>query len=57
MPGSRLEIFEAAGHFLHVEEPERLAVSMRDFIDSTRPNETKESTYRDRLLGRLRVAG
>jgi pimeloyl-ACP methyl ester carboxylesterase len=61
MPGSRLEIFEGAGHFLHVEEPDRFARSLGEFIDSTEPrrphDEPAASSYRDLLRGRLRAAG
>ncbi len=32
IPGSRLEIFETAGHFPHCEEPERFAAVLEDFI-------------------------
>ena len=35
IPGSRLEIFETAGHFPHCEEPERFAAVLEDFIAST----------------------
>jgi len=35
--GSRLEIFEHAGHFVHAEYPERFAALLQDFIESTRP--------------------
>ncbi len=35
MPGSRLEIFEGAGHFLHAEEPEKFAALLSDFIETT----------------------
>lgn len=58
MPGSRLEIFEGAGHFLHVEEPDRFARSLDEFMSATtarRPREETPHTYRDRLRGRLRA--
>ena len=32
MPGSRLEIFEGAGHFPHLDEPVRFARTLADFI-------------------------
>jgi pimeloyl-ACP methyl ester carboxylesterase len=35
--GSRLEIFEGAGHFPHAEYPERFAEVLREFIESTKP--------------------
>ena len=37
MPGSRLELFEAAGHFPHQDEPLRFALLLRDFINTTEP--------------------
>lgn len=35
IPGVRIEIFEAAGHFPHLEEPDRFAAVLNDFIAST----------------------
>jgi pimeloyl-ACP methyl ester carboxylesterase len=32
-PGSRVELFEGAGHFPHLDEPERFADLLKDFID------------------------
>jgi len=59
MPGSRLEIFEGAGHFLHVEEPDRFALVLRSFIDSTATTATapKAVSYRDLLRSRLSSSG
>lgn len=37
MPGSRLEVFEQAGHFPHLCEPERVLRILRDFLSSTAP--------------------
>jgi pimeloyl-ACP methyl ester carboxylesterase len=37
IPGSRLEVFEGAGHFPHVEDPERFVRLIRDFIETTEP--------------------
>ena len=34
---SRLEILDGVGHFPHVEEPERFAALLVDFLDSTEP--------------------
>lgn len=35
IPGAQVEIFEAAGHFPHLEEPDRFATVLNDFITST----------------------
>ncbi len=37
MPGSRMEIFDDAGHFPHIEQPVRFARVLIDFIESTNP--------------------
>jgi pimeloyl-ACP methyl ester carboxylesterase len=37
MPGSRLEIFEQAGHFPHLDDPIRFAAVLRDFLEETDP--------------------
>ena len=37
IPGSRLEIFERAGHFPHQDDPERFAEVVLDFITTTEP--------------------
>jgi len=52
MPGSRLEIFEGAGHFLHVEQPARFAEVLRDFIESTEPARGDLTSYRELLRAR-----
>jgi pimeloyl-ACP methyl ester carboxylesterase len=49
MPGSRLEIFEGVGHFVHAEEPTRFVQVLREFIASTEPNHAEPGTYRDLL--------
>src|SRR5664280_2920047 len=36
IPGSRLEIFEKAGHFPHLDEPRRFAALLVDFVNSTK---------------------
>ena len=37
VPSSRLEIFENAGHFPHIDDPQRFLDVLLDFIDSTEP--------------------
>jgi pimeloyl-ACP methyl ester carboxylesterase len=37
MPGSRLEIFEDAGHFPHLDQPVRFAAVLGDFLEETEP--------------------
>jgi hypothetical protein len=37
MPGSRLEVFPGAGHFVHCDDPARFVRVLVDFLDSTRP--------------------
>lgn len=52
IPGSRLEIFEGAGHFAHCERPDRFAAVLIDFIDTTTPSTKSASEWRDQLLAR-----
>ncbi len=37
MPGSRFEVFEGAGHYPHVEQPDRFAEVLLDFLATTEP--------------------
>ena len=37
MPGSRLELFEGAGHFPHHTAPQRFLAVLRDFLTHTQP--------------------
>jgi pimeloyl-ACP methyl ester carboxylesterase len=37
MPGSRLEVFERAGHFPQLEDPVRFARTLEEFLDETEP--------------------
>jgi pimeloyl-ACP methyl ester carboxylesterase len=60
MPGSRLDIFEEAGHFPHLDEPVRFAAALRDFLDDTEPAQfdfTDEDfdELRERLLEHSRA--
>jgi pimeloyl-ACP methyl ester carboxylesterase len=47
--GSRLEIFDEAGHFPHCEAPERFVDTLVDFIDSTEPARRSEQHWRELL--------
>lgn len=54
IPGSRLEIFEGSGHFVHVQEPARFAEVLIDFIETTTPGIVGADGYRDILLAHSR---
>ena len=49
MPSSRLEIFEDAGHFPHVDDPQRFIEVLMDFIDTTEPAELAPERWRTLL--------
>ena len=49
MPGSRLVEFPGAGHFPHVDDPERFAALLRDFVASTEPAVYDDAVAGDRL--------
>jgi pimeloyl-ACP methyl ester carboxylesterase len=51
MPGSRLEIFEEAGHFPHLDEPVLFAGVLREFLEDTEPSEFE---FSDEDLDELR---
>jgi pimeloyl-ACP methyl ester carboxylesterase len=48
--GSRLAIFDEAGHFPHCEVPERFVDTLVDFIESTEPAQLSERHWRELLL-------
>jgi pimeloyl-ACP methyl ester carboxylesterase len=50
MPGSRLEVFDDAGHFPQLDEPVRFARTLDDFIGSTEPAEVDADSMRARLV-------
>jgi pimeloyl-ACP methyl ester carboxylesterase len=52
IPGSRLEIFEGAGHFPHVEEPARFATLLSQFVEQTDPSAHDIERFRQILLDR-----
>jgi len=47
VPTSRLEVFENAGHFPHVDDPQRFLDVLLDFIDSTAPATVDPEAWRD----------
>ena len=49
MAGSRLEVFEGAGHFPHHAEPERFARLLVDFAAGTEPAAYDRDTWQERL--------
>jgi pimeloyl-ACP methyl ester carboxylesterase len=51
MPGSRLEIFEEAGHFPHLDDPIEFAAVLREFLEDTEP---AEFDFTDEDLDELR---
>jgi pimeloyl-ACP methyl ester carboxylesterase len=50
MPGSRLEIFEQAGHFPHLSEPHRFAEVLSSFIAETEPAKRDRERLRKLLV-------
>ena len=50
MPGSRLEVFQAAGHFPHRDDPRRFALALGDFIADTEPADLKTEDLRELVL-------
>ena len=50
IPGSRLEVFEGAGHFPHCEQPGRFANVLADFMDTTDPSANAATHWRPRML-------
>jgi pimeloyl-ACP methyl ester carboxylesterase len=49
IPGSRLEIFQRAGHFPYRDDPQRFVQVLVDFIQSTEPAHVDEQRWRQRL--------
>jgi pimeloyl-ACP methyl ester carboxylesterase len=50
VPTARLEVFEKAGHFPHVDEPARFARVLADFVATTEPARLDADDFRDRLV-------
>jgi pimeloyl-ACP methyl ester carboxylesterase len=49
LPGSRLEIFERAGHFPHHDDPERFVKVVEEFLDTTEAAVYDRSVWREIL--------
>jgi len=49
VPSSRLELFEGAGHFPHLDEPQRFLDTLLDFIESTDPADVDPEEWREML--------
>jgi pimeloyl-ACP methyl ester carboxylesterase len=52
MPGSRLEIFDDAGHFPHLDDPLRFARTLEAFLHQTEPARLDAVTVRELVLDR-----
>jgi pimeloyl-ACP methyl ester carboxylesterase len=46
MPGSRLEVFERAGHYPHLDEPVRFVELLREFVAGTAPADLDAESLR-----------
>ena len=44
--GSRFELFEAAGHFPQLDEPERFVATLEDWTATTQPGRSDDSRFR-----------
>jgi hypothetical protein len=49
MPGSRLEVFNGAGHFPFRSDPERFVAVVEDFLRTTSPADWNPLQWRDLL--------
>jgi pimeloyl-ACP methyl ester carboxylesterase len=52
MPGSRLELFEKAGHFPHLDDPVRFARTLEAFLNATEPARLDPEMIRELVLER-----
>lgn len=52
MPGSRFELFEGAGHFPQLNDPDRFATLIAGFIADTEPATLDPAALRERILAR-----
>jgi pimeloyl-ACP methyl ester carboxylesterase len=56
MPGSRLELFEGAGHFPHHDDPVRFGTALTEFVAQTAPALPDEDRLRRLVVERGRAA-
>jgi pimeloyl-ACP methyl ester carboxylesterase len=52
IPGSRLEVFQSSGHFPHLDQPERFAETVEDWIATTEPAAADGLSFRTALRER-----
>jgi len=52
MPGSRLELFEDAGHFPQLDDPLRFARLLEEFFSETEPARLDTGMMRELVLAR-----
>jgi pimeloyl-ACP methyl ester carboxylesterase len=52
MPGSRLEVFDGAGHFPHIDEPFRFTRLLDEFVATTEPADVGPDRARALMLAR-----
>jgi pimeloyl-ACP methyl ester carboxylesterase len=52
MPGSRLEVFPGAGHFVHRDDPRRFVQVLSEFVAATEPADIRPERLRGMLLDR-----
>src|SRR5690349_9982742 len=52
MPGSTLEVFEGAGHFPHLDDPQAFTRLLRSFVGSTEPADVQPDRARELMLAR-----
>ncbi|HEX7487589.1 MAG TPA: alpha/beta hydrolase, partial [Anaeromyxobacteraceae bacterium] len=55
IPSSRIEIFPGAGHYPHLDDPERFATMLLDFIRTTQPQPVDAARLRNCLRAGPRV--
>ena len=57
MPGSRLTVFDGAGHFPHRDDPAGFAAALTDFIDTTHASEPDDDRLRRLVVEHGQHAG